>query len=66
MPRDFKVHLTDIIEAALRIETYLEGLDFNAFSLDSKTVDAVVRNLEIIGEAAKKVPDEFRMLHPTS
>ena len=44
----------------LRIEDYIRGMTFEVFSEDKKTVDAVVRNLEVIGEAAQHVPDEVR------
>ena len=57
--------LTDILEAVGRIEEYIEGYDFERFVNDRKTVDAVLRNLEIIGEAARNVPDEVRNRHPS-
>ena len=60
MPRDYKVYLDDILEAVGKIERYSAGLSFQAFRDDSKTIDAVVRNLEMIGEAAKKIPQEIR------
>ena len=53
MPRDYRVYLEDIQRAAVRIRGYTEGLSKEAFLEDPKTVDAVVHNLEIIGEAAK-------------
>jgi uncharacterized protein with HEPN domain len=59
MPRDFRLYLDDILDAIQRIETYTEGLDFEAFKSDLKTQDAVVRNLEIIGEAAGKLPEDI-------
>jgi uncharacterized protein with HEPN domain len=43
---------------------YLSGVTFEGFIADNKTVDAVVRNLEIIGEAVKNLPDEIRALGP--
>jgi len=43
-----------------RVEQYIKNLSFDAFSDDQKSVDAVVRNLEIIGEAASRLPDEFK------
>lgn len=52
--------LNDICQAIDRIEQYIENLSFDAFSKDQKSVDAVVRNLEIIGEAANRLPDEFK------
>jgi uncharacterized protein with HEPN domain len=56
MPRDTSVYFEDILTAAARIASYIEGLDRGSFGADPKTVDAVVRNLEIIGEAVKQVP----------
>ena len=60
MPRDYKVYLDDILEAATKIRDYTKGLTLEGLKGDAKTLDAVVRNLEIIGEAAKKVPEEIR------
>lgn len=60
MPRDYKVYLDDIIDAIDRIESYVEGMDYDAFSEDRKTIDAVIRNLEIIGEAVKNLPIETK------
>jgi uncharacterized protein with HEPN domain len=62
MPRDYKVSLDDILEAVDRIETYTAGMDRVQFSADRKTVDAVVRNLEVIRQAAKNIPPEIRAL----
>ena len=56
--------LSDIREALQRIEEYSHGLTYEQFISDLKTQDAVVRNLEIIGEAAKNVSDTFRRQHP--
>ena len=64
MPRDSKVYLEDILEAIRKIRIYTEGLSFEEFQKDSKTVDAVVRNLEIVGEAVKQLPDHLREGHP--
>lgn len=58
--RPIDLLLDDILLAISRIEQYLKGLSFDAFSQDQKTIDAVVRNLEIIGEAANRLPDEFK------
>jgi hypothetical protein len=57
MPRDYRVSLQDILEAATWIDEYVRGISFEQFRADRKTVDAVVRNLEIIGEAAKNIPE---------
>ncbi|HBB90394.1 MAG TPA: DUF86 domain-containing protein [Bacteroidales bacterium] len=46
-----------------RIAEYLDGLTFQEFKRDYKTVDAVIRNFEIIGEASKNLPEEFKNKH---
>ncbi len=63
MPRDYKVYLQDLVDAAGKVRSYTTGLSFKTFSEDTKTVDAVVRNLEVIGEAIKQVPEEVRSKH---
>ena len=60
MKRTYKLYLNDILQAIERIETYTTGLNFEDFSKNSLIVDAVVRNFEIIGEAAKKIPPEIK------
>ncbi len=62
--RDYRLFLQDILESIERIEEYIEGYNFETFTKDRKTVDAVLRNLEIIGEAAKHIPENIRMQHP--
>ncbi len=64
MPRDYKIFLEDILLSTQRIQQYLEGFSRESFIADQKTFDAVVRNLEIIGEAAKKLPEDIRALSP--
>lgn len=64
MPRDYKVYLDDIIGASVKIRNYTSGLTLEGLKDDSKTLDAVIRNLEVIGEAAKKVPGEVRSMYP--
>ena len=61
MQRDYRTYLEDILEAINKIERYTDKLSFNDFKNNELIVDGVVRNLEIIGEAVKKVPDEIRM-----
>ena len=56
MSRDLRLYLDDILEGLIKIEIYVEGLSFATFSEDSKTIDAVVRNFEIVGEASKQLP----------
>ncbi|MFO3796332.1 MAG: DUF86 domain-containing protein [Anaerolineales bacterium] len=57
--------LSDVLEAIRRIQAYTTGMTFEAFLGDTKTQDAVVRNLEIIGEATKRLSDEVRERYPT-
>lgn len=57
MRRDHGLFLDDILDAIAKIRNYTTGLDYATFSKDVKTQDAVVRNLEIIGEAAGRLPD---------
>lgn len=59
--RTDKEYLADILEAISRIESYIEQLDYKKFLKDTKTQDAVVRNLEIIGEASKKISEKLKM-----
>lgn len=56
--RDFRLYLDDILDAVSQIRLYMRGMNKKEFASDRKTQDAVVRNLEIIGEAAGKLPDE--------
>jgi uncharacterized protein with HEPN domain len=56
--------LSDIREALQRIRTYVAGMTYEAFVADTKTQDAVIRNLEILGEAAKSLSDERRARYP--
>src|SRR2546429_9738345 len=65
MPRDFEVYLTDIRAAIGKIRSYTAGLSREAFAQDAKTIDAAIRNLEIIGEAAKMVPESVRATYPS-
>jgi len=58
--RDLKLFLTDILESIQKIENYITGLSYEEFVKDSKTKDAVVRNLEVIGEAAGTIPLDIR------
>ena len=58
--RSYLMFLEDIIESIEKIEAYIGDMEYDAFIDDGKTVDAVVRNLEIIGEASKKLPDDLK------
>jgi uncharacterized protein with HEPN domain len=58
--RSLQLLLEDIIASANKILTYTAGLSFEQFLSDDKTIDAVIRNFEIIGEAANRLPEEIR------
>ena len=64
MPREADVYLEDILTAIRRIEEFTRGMDRNAFLRDARTIDAVLHNVEIIGEAAKQVPTALRTRAP--
>ena len=61
--KDFRLYVQDILEAIGRIDQYLAGLTFEQFSKDIKTIDAVIRNFAIIGEAAKNIPVSVKREH---
>jgi len=61
--RDYKLYLHDIKEAVEKIEAFTKGFTFEEFVKDTKTVDAVIRNLEIIEEAAKHIPKRVKEKH---
>ncbi|MCG3139215.1 MAG: hypothetical protein HDKAJFGB_00077 [Anaerolineae bacterium] len=64
MSRDYSLYLDDIEIAASKILDYTAGMGYEDFSNDAKTFDAVVFNLEVIGEAVKHIPNEFRTRYP--
>jgi len=59
MSRDPRVYLEDVLESIRRIKTYVSGIDQESLAADELRLDAVVRNLEVIGEAVKQLPDEL-------
>ena len=63
--RDSKLLLADILDAVEKIKKYTSGLTYDTFIEDSKTLDAVIRNFEIIGEAANQLPEEFKDKYPS-
>ncbi len=63
--RESLLYLTDIREAIDKIIGYTKGMSFEIFCRDAKTIDAVVRNIEIIGEAAKHLPKDLQLKYPT-
>ena len=66
MPRDHRLYLDDIVGAVDRIQSYVQGMDYSRFATDQRTMDAVVRNLEIIGEAARSLPIEIKNSMPAT
>jgi uncharacterized protein with HEPN domain len=62
--KDYKAYLLHILDSIVLIEDYTSILSFGEFEKDRKTIDAVIRNFEIIGEASSKLPKEFREKHP--
>ena len=63
-PRDWRMRVQDILEAIQKIQEYTKGASLESLREDEKTVDAVVRNLTIIGEATRHVPVEIQRRYP--
>ena len=63
--RNLSLLLTDIKVSIEKILEYTAGMTFESYESDSKTKDAVERNFEIIGEAASRITDDFKKLHPS-
>lgn len=61
--RDYNLYIEDILEAIDRIEEYVKGLSLEEFTKNRMAIDAVVRNLEVIGEACRAIPEEIREEH---
>jgi len=64
MPKNYRVYLEDIMEAITKIEKYMGNLIFEEFRKNELVIDAVIRNLEIIGEAVKRMPKEVKEKAP--
>ncbi|MEI7471711.1 MAG: DUF86 domain-containing protein [Chitinophagaceae bacterium] len=62
--REPNLLVEDIIDSGKKILEYTSNLTFEDFTKDGKTIDAVIRNFEIIGEAANRLPDDFKENHP--
>ena len=62
--RNHKLFLEDILEAMDKIESYIKDLTYDAFIKNDMVQDAVIRNLEIIGEASKNIPEVVREKYP--
>jgi len=62
--RDVRLFINDILEAIGKIERYVHDKSYEEFQKDEKTKDAVVRNLEIVGEAVRNIPEKFKEKYP--
>ena len=63
-PRDWSLFVADMREACDKFSGYVNDMNFEESVADTRTVDAVVRNLEIIGEASSNIPDDIKRLKP--
>ena len=63
-PRVYLDYIRDMLESAEKALQFVEGMKFEEFVKDEKTVYAVIRAIEVIGEAAKKVPPDLRDMYP--
>ena len=64
MPRDYRLYLDDMLEAIDRVHRYVGDRTFEDLAQDELRIDGVVRNLELLGEAAKHLPHDLRDRHP--
>lgn len=63
-PRSWKLRVEDILQSIEDVETFTSGQTFQEFESDKKTYFAVIRSLEILGEASHHVPDAIKKNHP--
>jgi len=64
MTRDMRLYIEDILDSIAKIEKYTKDINENKFLTDTQIQDSVLRRLEIIGEAVKNIPDDFRNKYP--
>ncbi len=57
-PRNWQLRIEDIVSAIANIQNYTQGMTFETFAKDGKTIDAVMHNIMVIGEAASRIPDD--------
>ena len=63
-PRQWKLRITDILDAIAAIQSYTKGMNLQAFQRDQRTIDAVIRNITVIGEAARMIPLDLADHYP--
>lgn len=64
MKRDFIDYIVDILDSIQKTESFIDGLTFDKFKEDDKTIFAIIRALEIMGEASKNIPASVKQKHP--
>ncbi len=64
MKRDYRDYLEDIVKSIDETARFTEGISFETFIHDSKTINASIRSLEVLGEAAKRIPEDLRQKAP--
>jgi uncharacterized protein with HEPN domain len=62
--RDYGDYIQDILDSIDDIRDFVAGMTFDQFTKDRKTINAVIRSIEVIGEAAKRIPESLRSKHP--
>ena len=62
--REVDLLIDDMYQCCIKIKKYSNGLDFNSFLQDDKTIDATVRNIEVIGEASTQINQDFKLKYP--
>lgn len=65
MSRNYDLYLQDVVTAIDRIASYIKGVDRGEFEKDQMRLDAVIRNLQIIGEAIRKIPESIQKRYPS-
>ena len=64
MKKDLGDYIADILNAVREVEEFTEGMNFKTFLTDKKTINAVIRSLEVMGEATKHIPEDVREQYP--
>ncbi len=65
MSRNYEIYLEDVLEAINRIQAYMQGITRTEFESDRMRFDAIIQNIEVIGEAVKQVPESLREEYPS-